>query len=218
MSGSWEIIKSKEVLVVTLHTEITTMAWSYGLRNLIVPGQVVGLSGMPFDHARNQGVMIALQNGFKNVFFLDSDVIPPHDCILRLLQHNLPIVSALYCRRSPPHGIPVMIKDGKWVTDYVPGSLVEVDYVGAGALLVHRSVFEKMPPQEPGRPWFNWKVDKQGILPPGECLSEDFTFCLAARRQLGIKTIVDTSIRCKHIGYSEYTEGSVVPLNTTPVT
>lgn len=225
MATAWEIKQANKVLVATLHVDNVTLAWSCGFRNLIIPGRddlrrfnpFLPLSGMPFDHARNAAVQACLNVGAEFLFFLDSDVIPPKDTIVRLLKHELPVVSALYCRRSPPHAVPVMIK-GTWVTDFPMGKLIEVELVGSGALLIHRSVFERMPHQRPGKPWFDWRVDQAGIMPPQECLSEDFTWCKAIREKLGIKIMVDTSIRCRHVGLAEADFGTFVPLNTTPNT
>jgi len=125
----------------------------------------------------------------------------------------------MYCRRSPPHAVPVMIKNGQWVTQFAPGAVVDVDLVGAGCLLVHRSVLESLPPSDPnrGKRWFDWRVDMQHLLPPGEAMSEDFTFCLNARKH-GYKILVDTSIRCRHVGLAEADLGTFVPCNATPVT
>ncbi len=204
------------MLCVILHVDNVTLAWSFGLRNLRVPGTFLPLAGMPFDHARNAGVKAMLDNGFDYVFFLDSDVIPPNDAVLRLLNHNTPIVSGMYCRRSPPHGVPVAIKDGKWLTE-LPGPgrspLVEVEVVGAGCLLVHRSVFETMPPSRAGKAWFDWRVDSPELFPQGEAMSEDFTWCLNARKA-GYKVLLDTSIRCRHVGYSQADFGTMLPLET----
>jgi hypothetical protein len=167
---------------------------------------------MPFDHARNVGAMRALECGAEWLFFLDSDVIPPPDTIHRLIAHRQPIVSGVYCRRSPPAGIPVMIKDGQWVANPPMNTLIEVDVVGAGCLLIHRSVLQNLPPQRQAKHWFDWRVDMQGILPVGECLSEDFTFCVHAKRH-GYKTLVDTSIWCKHVGFGEAGLHSYGPLS-----
>jgi len=163
--------------------------------------------------------MRALECGATHILMLDSDVIPPHDAVLRLLAHKLPIVSGMYCRRSPPHGVPVMIKDGKWITDFKPGSLIEVDVVGAGCLLISCDVLRALPPQRPecGAHWFDWRVDMQGILPPGECLSEDFTFNTHCRKH-GYKTYVDTSILCRHVGTAQATYGKFEPLESMAVT
>lgn len=218
MPGSWESSHHSSVLCAILHTDYTSVAWAFGLRNLQVPGPVMGLSGMPFDHARNAASMRAIELGVDWLFFLDSDVIPPHDTITRLIAHNKPVISGVYCRRSPPAGVPVMIREGRWVEKIPENSVIEVDLVGAGCLLIHRSVLTSFPPQRPGKHWFDWRVDLQGLHPPGDCLSEDFTFCKAVKEKLGIPVLVDTSIQCRHVGFSEAVYGGIRPLETTPNT
>lgn len=219
MPGAWEQ-QIQSVLAAVLHTDTTTLAWAFGLRNLQLPGQFIGLAGMPFDHARNVAAMRALEVGARWLFFLDSDVIPPHDAVLRLMSHNQPVVSGLYCRRSPPAAIPVMQRGGQWVTEFPANALIEVDVVGTGCLLIRRDVLENMKPSDPrrGKHWFDWRVDMQGIDPPGHAMSEDFTFCRRVREEMGLKVLVDTSVVCKHIGYAEATYGRFVPLDCTPVT
>lgn len=216
MAGAWEIRNAHSVLVYTLHTDLVSIAWSYGFRNLVIPGDYMGLAGMPYDHARNLACMRCLEGGYEWLFSLDSDVIPPRDAILRLLARNQPIISGLYCRRSPPHGVPVMIRDGTWYSDFKPGSVVEVDLVGAGCLLLHRSVLESLPPQRPeaGKHWFDWRIDCQAVLPPGECLSEDFTMCQHSKRR-GYKILVDTSVVCRHVGLAQSTFWKFEPCEAT---
>jgi len=217
MPGSWEQMNS--VLGYVLHTETTSVAWAFGLRNLQIPGPIIPLAGMPFDHARNAAAKMMLDQGFEWLFSLDSDVIAPNDAVLRLLAHKQPFISGLYHRRSPPHSVGVMIRNGQWVTNYQRGKIIEVDLVGAGCLLIHRSVVESFfrQPIAPGHPMFSWQVDMQGILPPGECLSEDFTTCLEWRRRGG-KVLVDTSICCRHVGNFQTGDGTAVPLETVSQT
>lgn len=214
MAGCWE--SQASVLCCILHTENTTMAWSLGLRNLIIPGGILPLSGMPFDHARNAGFMATLDSGASHCFFLDSDVIPPRDAVLRLLARKKPIISGVYHRRSPPHGIPVMLKNRQWITQYPKNEVIEVDLVGAGCLLVQRDVIQKMPPirKDAGKHWFSWQTDMKDLLPDYECLSEDFAFNYYVKKSLGIPTLVDTSIICRHVGYAEATYNSLLPLRT----
>lgn len=219
MPGAWETQGLGTVLGCIIHTEATTVAWAFGLKNLQIPGQWIALAGMPFCHARNAGAMKAVECGADFLFFLDSDVAPPHDAILRLMAHNLPIVSGIYCRRSPPQGVPVMMRGGQWVTKYPANSLIQVDVVGAGCLLIRRDVLEKLPPQRPGKHWFDWRVDMRGskVVPDDTCMSEDFTFCQHARKH-GYPVMVDTSIMCRHIGLAEAGYGTFGPLNTNPLT
>lgn len=210
---SWEIKEQRKVMLYSIHCESTTMQWAAAFKKLILPGDFHFYTGMPYDHCRNTAVQNFLQSPYEWLFSLDSDVLAPPDAILRLLSHGQPIISGLYSRRSPPHGVPVMIRNGQWVTSYSPGSVIEVDMVGAGCLLVHRSVFEKVPPQRPGKPFYDWRVDLKGtgVVPEETCLSEDFSWNIHCRRH-GYKILVDTGCVCKHIGAAEFTHGNVEPL------
>lgn len=214
MPGAWEIVHDTNVLVGILHTDATTVSWGLGLRAMRWPGKFqvpMLLAGMPYDMARNTACMHALDLGADYMFFLDSDVVVPPDTIERLIALNMPITSGMYCRRSPPEGVPVMIRDGQWITEFPKDALLEVDLVGAGCLLIHTDVLRALPPQRPGKHWFDWRVDMKSVMPAGECLSEDFTFNVHARRH-GFKTVVDTSIQCRHIGFAESRLKSFRPL------
>lgn len=218
MAGSWEILKRPSILCAILHTELTTVRWAFGLRELVFPGphHVAGIAGMPFDHARNAACQQVINSDIDYLFFLDSDVVPPPDALLRLTARRLPVVSGVYCRRSPPHGLPVMQRNGDWVRNLPEKGkdpMIEVDVVGAGCLLIHRKVLEQVPPQRQGKPWFDWRVDLQGIFPPQDCKSEDFTWCDHIRKH-GVKVMVDTSVRCLHIGSAQADLGSLSPLVT----
>ncbi len=222
MASAWETAQANQVIVGILHTEITSMAWSFGFRNLIIPGPPpIPLAGMPFDHARNVACQAAINAGVEWIFFLDSDVVPPKDAILRLISYRQPIMSGVYHRRSPPHGVPVMIKGPTWYVVPPNSGIVEVDLVGAGCLLIHRSVLERfmINPLDAGRgkTVFDWRVDMAGILPQGEALSEDFSFCLHARK-MGYKILVDTGIQCRHGGMGQAEFGSFKPLEVLNVT
>lgn len=216
MPGSWE--QQNKVLVGVLHVDVVTIHWAMSFRDLIIPGGVMPMAGTPYDHGRNLICMKALEIGATHVFMLDSDVMLPYDTILRLIKHNQPIISGIYCRRSPPAGVPVMQRQGQWVTQYPKNSIIEVDVVGSGCLLIRRDVLEKMKPSSPGHHWFDWRVDMRGsgVFPDDECMSEDFVFCNNARKQ-GWKVLVDTSIMCKHVGYAEATFAAFNPIGSTQV-
>lgn len=218
--------RQRQVLVGILHTEMVPIAWAFGLRNLQFSGAILPVAGRPYDAARNAICEQALAGGFEWVFMLDSDVIPPHDAVARLLSHNQPIVSGVYARRSPPHGLPVMQRtEGwgrSWVSSLPPRGLIEVEVVGAGCLLIHRSVLEKLPPIAPGKHWFHWGIElageaAQGRIDPGYCQSEDFSFNHHCRKH-GYRVLVDCSVRCRHVGLAEADVGSFKPCESTPLT
>lgn len=235
MSGAWELGRNN-VLVATLTRELVATKWAVGYRNMQLPGNSVAtiLSGMPFDCARNTACQNMLDNNFTWLFFLDDDVVCPPDTIQRLINHGKDIVSALYYRRAAPIVPCAMTVDAKgqaqWVTSWnPPNSTIEVDYVGAGALLIHRRVLETVK-----KPWFEWQIGKEE--PPNPCkrcgaeavpqecpkapgqpheptreisqkLSEDYAFCKKAKKEFGFKIHLDTSIVCEHIGLGESMHG-----------
>lgn len=214
-NGAWER-GSPSVLLAILTREIVTTKWAFGLRNLALPPMsgVAFKTGAPFDVARNSACSDVLANGFQWLLFLDDDVIPPPDVFARLAQHNVDIVSGLYYRRQEPICPVAMLRDDKgqsqWVTSWnPPDSRIEVDLVGAGCLLLHRRVLERMPP-----PWFVWEIGKEDLDPKEnrQKMSEDFAFCIRAKAA-GFKIYLDTSIRCDHVGLgqSSASDGSYKP-------
>lgn len=215
MAGAWEILANPTMVLGILHVDTTTVAWSLGLRNLQLTGPIIPVSGMPYDMSRNVIAAKALELGVDHCCYIDSDVVAPPDTFLRLMRHNLPIVSGVYFRRSPPHGVAVAIKNGHWVNPLPKNTLMEVDLVGAGCLCIKTDVLRALPPHRPDKPWFDWAVDARGkgILPEDECMSEDFTLNVYARKK-GFKTYLDTSIICRHIGYAEAGPGYMKPLET----
>jgi len=214
MAGSWEIIKQNRVLTCILTREMVTTKWASNFRNLQIPGTFAFFSGMPFDHARNTACNRLLDLDWEWLFFLDDDMILPHDAIFKLMNHKLPIVSGLYYRRNLPL-YPVMLKeqeDGvpKWITEYRQNELVEVDMVGSGCMLIHRDLLLATPPISEKCRWFEWRCDRPD-LDPKERVSEDFAFCKHIKKTLGVKIYVDTSVKCLHVGLSESGENIYQP-------
>lgn len=129
---------------------------------------------------------------FKWILFLDSDMTPPPDTIVKLLATHRDIVSALCVKRKPPycpcvsleHPVPetVLSPSGVGTTPLSqyggPDPVKEVDLTGTGCLLVHRRVFESMEP-----PWFEASPEGDG---------EDYAFCRKARAA-GFKIFCDTN-------------------------
>ena len=211
MPGSWEFARP-EVLVAILTRGVVPTKWAVSYRKLEIPGgrEPIFLTGMPFDHARNEACKSAVKGGFQWLFFLDDDVMPPPDTIARLIAHGKDVVSGLYFRRAEPIQ-PVMLRDGKpkptFILDYQPGQLVEADLVGAGCLLIHRRVLEALQ-----KNWFEWKLGRDDEIPEEERASEDFVFARKAKRA-GFGVYVDTSVQCLHAGYGRSdAKGQFIPL------
>lgn len=94
-----------------------------------------------------------LPDGFMNspaewVFWIDDDTVPPKGAVKRLLDLRREIVAGLYFLGGEPHNPLAYLRkeDGFYspLYNYTPGILTEVDGVGMGCTLIHKSVYEKI--------------------------------------------------------------------------
>lgn len=141
------------------------------------------------------GQMIKDNPDIDALLFLDSDMVPPMDMLIKLIEDDKPIVGALAFKRTPPHE-PCIFKTcsdegSTFYFDYDKG-LVEVEGIGMACCLIKREVFD-MP-----KPWFFPMPD----------IGEDLGFCFRAR-QVGHTVWCDTRIICGHVatwvvGENEY--------------
>lgn len=212
-SDTIEDKKTAEIALCIPHLETVSMEWALSFRNLQLPSYLLFMNrGMPIDVAREQMVRSALKHNIKYIFFLDSDVVLPPDGVMILKsiaeQKNLPIVSALYWARKreqipQPAAWKIIYREGNiiksapvMVEEHIQkGNILEVDFIGLGACLIKREVFDKLDTHLKGKPFFEWGLGRPN-LPQ---VSEDFYFCLNVIDNLGIHPYVATSVRAHHI-------------------
>lgn len=155
--------------------------------------------------SRNEMARVALDGGYDYLLWLDSDMTFPHDTLIRLLEHQKEVVCARYLRRVPPHvvlGVPE-------VPDQLPigHGLQRMKRVPTGVLLVHRSVFERLP-----FPWFRLvcEVPGHGLLPNTmgdddnrmKAMTEDYWFSdRVAEAGIEMWADLDLSREVGHIGH-----------------
>lgn len=119
---------------------------------------------------------------------VDADMVLPVDLIPRLKRYATPtrIVGGLCFTETAQ---PVMFGyDGKRIETWNPGSLVPVLATGGACLLIHRSVFERIPP---GNPYFAMDVSQIQM-------DQDQNF-LRLSQLYGTSVAVDTSTVVGHI-------------------
>ena len=160
--------------------------------------------------SRNLLSLYAIENGYDNVLWLDSDMLFPPDTLQRLESNNVDMVTGLYVRRHEPV-VPVIYDtieepmrnpDGKLTknvspyTNYPRNSFFPIDGCGFGCVLTSvkllRDVWDKFGPAFSPYPW----------------AGEDLSFCYRAN-QLGYQIYCDSTISCGHIGTYVYTEDSL---------
>jgi len=159
-----------------------------------------------------------LENKYSHYLFVDYDVSWTVSAVKKLLKHHLPIVSAAYVSRSSNRcfnaGRYTLVpgNPGEWVGRQSKG-LNEVDWVGAGFLLVEREALEQME-----YPWFRHvtipymqpaSIEDYVEYHQFEC-NEDVGFCMNAAAA-GFKIVLDCDAYVNH-----NCEASVAPLQMTP--
>lgn len=153
------------------------------------------------DGKRNEAIRRFLASPqLQWVFFCDSDHKPEPDTVLRLLATGCDVVGGLYAGRVRGMQTSVLTygpECGAEVSAALRGELQEVDWVGAGALLVRRRVLEKV-----AAPWF-WR-------PEGWDEDEDVAFCRKVRAA-GFQVHVDGRVQVPHLQVVPLTIDGIAP-------
>lgn len=159
------------------------------------------------DRGRNQCVKHALDLNASHIMWIDSDMVIPHDAIVRFLSHGLPIVGGLYFQRGEPyHPVNWHWNDTDRSSssfsftfnhNFKPDELQPVDGIGTGCLLVSTIVFKTMRDQFNDEKWFQTSLDH----------GDDVWF-FHRLRSMNFPIYLDASVKCGHIN------PTVIDINT----
>lgn len=202
-------------------------------RRIIDGGAHLQVHGSDISTNRNQIVKAFLASTCQWLWMVDTDQTFEPDTLDRMLAQadpvERPIIGALvFVYDVVDDSVEPTIWswiDGdprRWVT-YPPRKLVECGATGAGCVLVHRSVFEKVAAYTPSgssrpygeTPW-PWFQITAWVNPDGspDRFGEDLTFMARANLGCGIPVHVDTSIEVGH--RKHWTVGAQANLERTP--
>ncbi|MBA7702028.1 hypothetical protein ES703_110779 [subsurface metagenome] len=186
---------AKVIILIPHRDEHDYRQWSqWWLTKMQKPPGTLWLEsrGLSLTTNRTKLIREALKSDATHFFFLDDDVIAPDDVIPTLLAANLPIVCGLYMAKKAKgeRGLSAWMKVSEKGYAAIgleqTGRYVQVDVTALGCVLLHRSIFERVP-----EPWFVWDPDS---------ISEDFFFFEKVADTLNIKPVADMECRCLHIG------------------
>lgn len=152
------------------------------------------------DAVRNDLVQQAFIDSCTHLIMMDTDQIYlTQDTILRMLNHNKPVVGARVHKRYPPFD-PLLYRGD--VNQYyaVPDDeieaamkngnpLVEVAATGCGCIMYDMRVFADIP-----EPWFSFDRNPE----TGAAIGEDIGFCIKLKAA-GYKIYVDCGIEIQHL-------------------
>lgn len=169
----------------------------------VTSATLIHSQGFPVDAARNDVVRKMLSSDADYLLFLDADMTHPADLPAKLLRHDVPLVTARYHMRRPPHHTCAMRWVGPNAFDCAPvrsgSGLMPVEFAGAGALLIRRDVLEAMR-ESIGENWFRYS--RQTREPFEFTISEDMHFFWEARKAHFLPYL-DWDTVCGHLGMFE---------------
>jgi hypothetical protein len=159
------------------------------------------------DVARNAAVQMFRQPKEKPMMpnspddylvMLDADHAHPHDILVRLTAHNLPVVCALAFRRAEPFDPLIFNADGDGKLkrlDVWTGGLMRMDAVGFGAVAIRRDVFNQLEENGYKAPFFRFDYR---LNDPMWSFGEDLYFCELCKNS-GVPVHCDTSVVTPHL-------------------
>ena len=164
------------------------------------------------DQGRNRMATDALRDGFAETLWVDADVAFHPDAVERLRGHGEPVVCGIYPKKGRRELACHVLPGTEKLRFGRGGGLTEIQYAGAGFLLVRRRVYldvqARLPVPvanedsgEPMIPFF-----QPLIRPRGDghwYLAEDYAFCHRVR-EAGHRVLADTTIRLWHVGEYRY--------------
>ncbi len=157
----------------------------------------VPIRGMrPWDAARNLTLSLARDNGVDWLLSFDNDnFIPPQ-------QNQTPLDVLSSADSNQHHVIGLTCGIGSWESGYkffppvqpCASPFREVEAVGGGVLMVHKTVWREIPKG----PWFRWQYgDNELLTPENGGVGEDVYFSRLVRKH-GLRVWTHTQIAAGH--------------------
>lgn len=191
--SAWDNKKTKVAILVPTR-DIVYAQFAYALQQLVKISSLSGIdvytffnSGTILLNQRNELFKQALDVNADYILWLDSDMIVPSTCLIRLLSHNKQIVGCNYMKRSLPIKTVAYEDTTDWES-WIPltknNKLVRVDGVGLGCILMETKIFQKI-----NKPYFEFVYEKD----TDDWHGEDFNL-LKKFKEANISTFIDMNL------------------------
>lgn len=164
-------------------------------------------TGVRTDKNRNTLIQNILETDATHILWLDADMIYPADILRQYvtLKPDLDIMGCLYFKRSYPFDPIAYVRndnpekpfrwlDPRKVNEVDDKTVIEVDGLGFGGVLVKTDVYRKMGDNK----WMNYGAGFHLPFKNKESLTHDLVFCQKAQ-EYGFKIYLHPRVRPKHL-------------------
>lgn len=159
-------------------------------------------TGVRTDRNRNEILKAALELGYTHILWLDTDMLFPIKIVEKYLEADKDIIGCLYFKRGIPFTPIGAYKSRKKEFSYNPldptslpkNSVIEVDGLGFGGMMVKTDVYHKMGEDK----WCQYGEQYHNPLDGGNHLTHDFYFCRKAQEH-GVHIYLHTGIKPGHL-------------------
>lgn len=158
------------------------------------------------QRARNSLFKIALEGGYDDLFFIDSDVEWKPEWFFSILERPEPVVGAALVKKDDNkegYTVQILDKNLKYSAD---NKLLEVDAIGTGFMKISRFALEKLwKMSEPYKTdeGEDYRMVCDLIVKDGVLISEDYVIC-RKWQSLGYKVWMDPTITINHVGIKKF--------------
>jgi len=193
--------RNKRILIAIPTAKYIEAETFKSIYDLIIPeGYEVNFQyfyGYRIDQVRN--LTVEWGKKYDYFFSVDSDIVLPNDCLVKMLSNNYDMVTGMYIQRIPnTHNLEIYKKNSHGGVERIPcvekNTVLEIDACGFGCFLINSEVLRSME-----YPHFVYK----SAIDHKDTISEDIYFCNNAKEK-GYTIWVDTSIICPHIGSTTF--------------
>lgn len=169
------------------------------------------------QRARNDLIAIAIEAKVDDLVWIDSDIQWDPEWLFRLLSWPVDVVGMTYPKKSDMEQYPVQVL-GKTIPVDQKTGLLEVSALGTGFLRMSlralQALWDTNLPYTSNGKTGRW-ICEVVVGEDGEVIGEDVVLCHKLA-EAGIKTYLDPSATCAHIGQKRYTGDFQRWLNRMP--
>lgn len=155
---------------------------------------------------------------FSHLLFIDADMGFPPELIRDMLKFNKPLTGAFYARRQMPASVVGATLNADHTIKDVKQGFLPANYVGAGIMLIQRSMIKQMLEKKPelidalpsvlanATPFPIKRLIRafDTILEDDRRLSEDVSFCYRWREECGGEVWANVDHKISHVGPFDY--------------